>query len=58
MKFENFSKYNNPKFLDGRQVAYHMKGIDEYVSIFIFLGPRGGVGSSNTKIQSPGVLKI
>jgi hypothetical protein len=28
-----------------------MKGIDKYVSIFIFLGPRGGVGSSNTKIQ-------
>jgi hypothetical protein len=26
----------NSKFLDGRQVVYHMKGLDEEVSSYIF----------------------
>jgi hypothetical protein len=30
----------NSKFLDGRQVVYHVKGLNELLANFIFLGTR------------------
>ena len=33
-------KCKYPKFFDGRHVVYHMKGLEENVPNFIFLGPR------------------
>ena len=37
-------KCKNPKFLEGKHVVYHMKGLDEKVSCFIFLVPMGWDG--------------